>query len=131
MLTFTAIVTAITEELTLAARIAAMRADYRPFTVDVSPVTGAWTVTTVDAPLRVGDWRMAVGNPRYAVPNIRTTLVPLFRFRAVIPAPAEGGSLARPPIDTWGYPQHISPTPTPHHTNRSTHEPTIHRQHGR
>lgn len=60
MLTFTAIVTAITEELTLAARIAAMRADYRPFTVDVSPVTGAWTVTTVDAPLRVGDWRMAV-----------------------------------------------------------------------
>lgn len=60
MTTFPAIVAAITEEMTLAARIAAMGADYRPFTVDVSPDTGEWTVTTVDTPPPSGSWRMEI-----------------------------------------------------------------------
>ena len=60
MLTFPAIVAAITEEMTLAARIAAMGCDYRPFTVDVSLDTGAWTVTTVDVPVPAGYWRLPV-----------------------------------------------------------------------
>ena len=60
MLTFPAIVAAITEEMILAARIAAMGADYRPFTFDVAPDTGAWTVTTVDVPVPAGSWRLPV-----------------------------------------------------------------------
>ena len=60
MQTFPAIVAAIADEMTRAARIAAMRADYRPFTVDVAPDTGAWTVTTVDVPSPAGSWRLPV-----------------------------------------------------------------------
>jgi len=60
MKTFPEIVHAITGELTLVARKAAMGADYRALTVEVSPDTGAWTVTTVDAPQAAGAWRMAV-----------------------------------------------------------------------
>ena len=58
MLTFPEIVAAITDEMTRAARIAAMGADYRSFTVDVAPDTGAWTVTTVDVPVPAGSWRL-------------------------------------------------------------------------
>jgi hypothetical protein len=60
MKTFPEIVHAITGELTLVARRAATGADYRALTVDVSPDTGAWTVTTVDAPQAAGAWRMDV-----------------------------------------------------------------------
>jgi hypothetical protein len=60
MLPFPAIVVAIAEEMTLAAQIAAMGADYRSFTVDVAPDTGAWTVATVDVPIPAGYWRLPV-----------------------------------------------------------------------
>ena len=60
MQTFPAIVAAIAEEMTRAARIAAMGCDYRPFTVDVAPEDGAWTVTTVDVPVPAGSWRLPV-----------------------------------------------------------------------
>jgi hypothetical protein len=60
MLTYPEIVHAIAGVMTLAARKAALGADYRPFTVDVSPTTGAWTVATVDTPATFGYWRMEV-----------------------------------------------------------------------
>lgn len=60
MQTFPAIVAAITEAMAHASRIAAMRADYRPFTVDVAADTGKWTVITTDVPPSVGSWRMEV-----------------------------------------------------------------------